>query len=436
MITATYRILPAVTVALFMAKGVSASPATEFVNGQIYTPTGWARAMAVDGDHIVALGTVADVSAKAGAGARIVDLGGRTVLPGLADMHVHPLHAGFSARRCQIAQGVSGEQLLSTLADCVKAKKPGEWIIGGQWEAISLGKTPLTKETLDRVSPNNPVLLTDISGHSRWANSRALAIAGVSRDTPNPAGGIIERNAHGEPTGVLRESAATLVDSHVPRPTPEENASALKYALDTLLSQGVTSLADAIVLRETLVAYDTLADHGELKQRVLGCIAYKHAPDFEELVSHRQSFARPNFRPDCVKVFMDGVPTDSHTGAMVEPYADTRKSAPDRGLLLVPPAELNPAVTRWDKMGLVVKFHAAGDQAVRSALDAVEAARKSNGMGGPRHMIGHNTFITAADMPRAKALNATWEFSPYLWYPQPITDDITKAVGAERMKRV
>ena len=436
----------AIAAALLPAAGTSAAadvPAADtiLVNGRVYTPTGRQEAVALGNGRILATGSNTEIRRLASPGAQTLDLQGKTVLPGLFDMHVHPMMAGNGAEGvCRIAQGASAAQLLSVVAECVKAEGPGRWVTGAQWQAVSMGDTPITRQTLDSVSPDNPVMLFDISGHSVWANSRALQVAGITRDTSNPTGGIIERDAQGEPTGILRETARDLVLRHVPAPTPEQNVAALRSGLALLLSKGVTALTDAMVFREDLVAYDTLADKGELHQTIRTCIAYSHAgkpvAGFEELLASRQTFARAKLRPDCVKVFTDGVPTESHTAAMLEPYADDQPNAPARGMLLVDPAVLNPAVARWDKMGLTVLFHAAGDGAVRAALDAIEFARTANGMGGPRHQVGHSTFMARQDIPRARPMNATIEFSPYLWYPTPINDDIIKAIGAERIERV
>jgi len=406
-----------------------------FIDGTVLTPKGTVEAVAVSAGKIVATGSTESIMRLKAPGTMVIDLHGRTLMPGLFDSHVHPMEGGFIEQVCHILQGADAKQLLATVADCVKATKPGGWVTGGQWQAISMGSTPITRQTLDSVSPDTPVAIYDISGHSVWANSRALALAGIGHDTKNPPDGIIERDDHGDPTGILREAAGQLVIGLIPPPTPEENAEALARALNTLLSYGVTSLIDAQLLHDNIVAYDMLADAGRLKQNVQGCIAYKHAPDFDDLLARRQSFARPHFRTDCVKVFMDGVPTDSHTAAMIDDYATGQKNAPPRGLLLVPPAEIDQHVIAWDKMGLTVKFHSVGDLAVRTALDAIEAARKANGASGLRHDPGHLTFIATSDIPRAHALGATLEFSPYLWDPSPIDDDITKAIGPERIKR-
>jgi predicted amidohydrolase YtcJ len=412
-----------------------------FVNGEIETPSGRQQAVAVSGTSFVAVGSDAAIRKLAAPGSRIIDLQHQVVMPGLYDMHVHPVMAGNGAEgRCRFPQDAGASLLLATLAKCVAAEKPGAWITAAQWTAAAMGSTPITRATLDAVSPNNPVMLYDVSGHSLWVNSRALAAAEITRDTENPEGGIIERDAAGEPTGLLRESANDLIFRRLPPPTPAQNAAGLRSSVAKLTSMGIVGFTDAMVYEPDLIAYTTLVDSGMLPQTVRTCIAYsqagKRVTGFEALLARRGTYARSNVRPDCVKIFVDGVPTESHTSAMLEPYASGQPNAPARGLLLVPAVELNAAVARFDKMGLTVLFHAAGDAATRAAFDAIAYARKTNGMTGPRHQIGHSTFIAAADIPRAKAMNATIEFSPYLWYPTPINDDIIKAIGPERIARV
>ncbi|MCA8897076.1 MAG: amidohydrolase family protein, partial [Amphiplicatus sp.] len=193
--------------------------------------------------------------------------------------------------------------------------------------------------------------------------------------------------------------------------------------------------------QKELQAYADLSDEGVVKQRVRLCLTW-HQDDasFDDVLASRNQFARERVTPDCVKIFLDGVPTDSHTAAMLEPYvggvADRDDEASRYGMLLTPQDILDKAVTRFDKMGLSVKFHAAGDAAVRAGLNAIEAARKENGPNGPLHDVGHCTFVEASDMPRGKEINEVFEVSPYLWSPSPINEDITAAVGPDIIKRV
>jgi predicted amidohydrolase YtcJ len=416
-------------------------PALRFINGHIYTPQGWRSAMDVQGTRIVRIGTRAQVRTWPRAAAKVVNLGGRTVFPGLYDMHVHPvLQAKGDEGRCRIPQDAGPQRLLELVAACAKAAKPGDWVSGGQWQSSLLTGTPITAATLDAVSPDNPVMLFDVSGHSVWANSRALALAGIDRATPNPEGGIIERDSAGNPTGVLRETAGRLITIKVPPQPLAETERQLSAHLAMLAGLGVVGYVEAMAYRDDLTVYAALADKGVLKQRIQACIAFSESgkpnPEFERTLADRKQFARATFNADCVKVFADGVPTESHTGAMLADYQAGQPNAPAKGLLLFDPAAMAKNVTDWDKRGVTVMFHAAGDRAVRASLDAIEAARKANGMGGPIHQVGHSTFVDPADMPRFKALNTAVEYSPYLWDPQPINDDITSAVGAPRIDRV
>jgi predicted amidohydrolase YtcJ len=432
--------LLAAGVAMLATAAHAASPVTIYRNAQVYTPSGWKNAFAVKDGRIVAVGNDEDVR-KAAKGAREVDLGSRTVLPGLYDMHVHPvLQAKGGEGRCSISPDLPAAELLAGVGACVKAAAKDEWVAGGQWQASVLAGTPITAATLDAVSPDNPVMLFDVSGHSLWVNSKALAIAGITKDTPNPEGGIIERDAAGLPTGVLRETARNLVLRHLPPQPAERTQAELKKNLDYLLSFGITGYVEAMAFRDDLAVYAALADKGELKQHVQACIAYSHAghpnPDLDATIAAIPEYTRERFKPTCIKVFADGVPTESHTGAMLEDYEAGQPNAPARGLLLFDPAKLHPMMAKWDKLGLNVLFHAAGDAAVRASLDAIAFARAQNGNDGPIHQVGHSTFVDPADLPRPKALNAAIEYSPYLWDPQPINDDITTAVGARRIERV
>ena len=415
-------------------------------NARIHTPDGIAEAMAVNADGvIIALGTTTEVDRLRSGHTRLLDLKGRDVLPGFADLHVHPVFAGLQAQRCVIPQGSTLEALQQIVKACAAKAGAGKWITGGQWDASAIGRAP-DRSMLDAVAPLNPALIGDTSEHSAWANSRALEIAGIGRDTPNPRSGIIERDASGQPTGVLREDAVALVRKHVPPPTDAEIRAALASSLEIMLSFGITSFTEAAAgysstVRREVSAYAALADAGILKQRTRLCLSW--APgnaEAETMIEARNLFVRKRLAVDCVKIFLDGVPTDSHTAAMLEPYAGAVAGRSDKasvqGMLLIKQDVLDRAVIRFDRLGLAVKFHSAGDAAVRAGLDAIEAARRANGFSAVLHDVGHCTFVSRADLPRARAIAATFEVSPYLWGPSPINDDITAAVGPELIKRV
>jgi len=421
---------------------------TVLVNGRVYTMSeeqAVVEALAISDGTILAVGDAATIKGLAGPETITVDLQGQVVMPGLFDLHVHPVFAGVQASRCVIPQGAQLSEIQANVKACADAAEPGEWITGGQWDSSAIGQIP-TREMLDTVSPDNPVFLGDTSEHSFWANSKALEIAGIKADTPDPPDGILERDADGMPTGVLRESAALLVRQHIPEESDEQVRAALRWGLDKMLSHGITSFTEASAGYSTnphkeLSAYAALADSGELKQRVRLCMPWSpDVPRLDAVIDGRNQYSRERLTADCVKIGLDGVPTDSHTAAMLEPYEGTVEGRDDDasryGLTSIEQEVLNEAVTRFDAMGLTVKFHSAGDAAVRSGLDAIEAARHANGHNDQKHNVGHCTFVAAEDMVRGLNLGATFEMSPYLWSPSPISDGIASAVGEERVKRV
>ncbi|MWV27547.1 amidohydrolase [Aurantiacibacter rhizosphaerae] len=424
---------------------LAAEHATEiYYNAQVHTPDGWAEAMAVADGVILATGTNEEVAQLADAATRRMDMGGETILPGLHDAHVHVLFAGMEQFACGFEPGASPDRIAQRVGECVANAQPGDWITGGNWVAAVFEDGQQNRQFLDAIAPDNPVVLVDESHHSSWANSRALELAGITRDTPDPLNGIIDRDANGEPTGLLRESAEALVANAMPPASVAERERALRLSTAQMLSYGITSFNDAGVTQENIGVLADLSESGVMKQRVLGCIRWA-PPGMEgheesmQLINERGFYEAGRFEPRCVKIVLDGVPTESHTAAMLRPYVDNphgHSDGPSTGLLMVPQDVLNEAVANFDRQGLLIKFHAAGDGAVRAAINAVAHARQVNGAGGPMHDVGHNSFIDPQDIPRVREVNMTWEFSPYIWYPTPIADkDIRRAIGDERMER-
>lgn len=416
------------------------------IDGQIRTPDGWVEAIAVRDGIIVAAGNEDNVESLRGDTTEIVELEKSTVLPGLHDMHVHPLFAGLEQFACGFAPAAPPDVIVAAVKDCAAEKEPGEWIQGGNWVAAVFEPGQQTKALLDAVAPDNPVLLNDEAHHSIWVNSKALEIAGITSDTPDPEGGIIERDSSGKPNGLMRETAVGLVFSIVPPPSEEEKREALTLASDTMASYGITSYTIASVRADEIGDFAALSEAGIIKQRVRGCMVWTPTPevvrqDSEALIDRRALYDRPRFKTDCVKMFVDGVPTESQTAAMLEPYISSDshhhgEQRPEKGIMMIPEETLEQVVTEFDRQGLHIKFHSVGDAAVRAAIDAVAAAREANGWGGAMHDLGHNSFADMADISRAVDLHMAWEFSPYIWYPTPIAaDDIAKVIGAERMER-
>ena len=425
----------------------TASAAADLImtNGQVKTSSGWAEAIAIQDGVITAIGTSKDITEQRGKETKVIDLNGQTLLPGFHDMHVHPLYGGIGEIQCKILQGSNLTQTQAKVKSCAEGLPTGKWITGGQWDASAIGEAP-NHAMLDVVTPNNPILLNDTSGHSAWVNKKAMEIAHITKDTPNPEGGIIERDAKGNPTGVFRESAIELVRQFIPAPSKEDIKTSLKWAINNMLSYGITAYSEASLgfvagLKNEAEIYAELADEGEIKHRTRLCLTwFPDSEELEDVLSKRNLYARDRLSPDCIKIFLDGVPTDSHTAAMLDDYKGTIEGRTDKasrkGMLLVQQDVLNKAVTRFDKMGMTVKFHAAGDAAVHAGLNAIAAARAANGFSGQMHNVGHCTFVAKADIARARDMGATFEMSPYLWTPSPINDDITAAIGEPRMNRV
>ncbi len=436
----------ALSIALMQISPARASEEADLIltNADVYTPDGWAKSVAVRDGIIVAVGDDAATSGFKGSETRILDLGGQTLFPGLYDMHVHPLLTAVARTGCMFGQDSSPVAIADVVAACIEQRGPGQWITGGSWTpAMLAGDVVVDRRTLDAVSPDNPVALTDLSHHSLWVNSKALELAGIDSETPDPAGGRIERNAEGEPTGFLRENATKLVSDVVTPLSHEETVAALRSVLDHILSFGITSFTDALVDEPGLEAYAALADTGELKQRAKLCIQWLKAPGEapmgNDLIDRRNEFGRPGLTVNCVKVLLDGIPFDSRTAAMLDPYKSApheHNLAPHRGSLMVAAEDLSRAAVDFDARGLSMVMHATGDAAVREALDAIEAARSANGWSGQLHQIAHANFVHPDDIARARQVGATFEFSPYVWAPVPPVDiDVRKAVGDERLAR-
>jgi hypothetical protein len=279
-----------------------------------------------------------------------------------------------------------------------------------------------TRQALDAVVPDRPVLLDNRDGHGAWANSRALELAGIDRDTPDPADGRIERDDRGDPVGTLQEGAMKLVARLLPPVTDEDRYRGLLAGQDYLLSLGVTGWQDAIVGRgfghdDATSAYRQAAAAGTLRANVVGALWWQRDQGLEqlaELLHRRDADAAGRFRPSSVKMMLDGV-AENHTAALLDPYLDAHGCATENsGLDFIDPAELPRFVTALDAHGFQVHFHALGDRAVRNALNAVEAARRANPGSVGRHHLAHLQVIHPDDIGRFAALGATANIQP-LW---------------------
>jgi len=411
---------------------------TVLVNGGIYTvdaKRSWAEAAALRDGRIVAVGTNAQIAPYRGTRTRVIDLTGRLALPGFHDSHVHVAAAGLEMMQCPLVDLGSVDEILAKVAECALTTK-GEWIVGSGWDLSLFEGSKPGKELLDRIVPDRPVILAGADGHSGWANSRALAVAGITASTPNPANGIIERDPRtGEPQGTLRETAIDLVQDKVPPPTAEMRLEGLKRGLQDVKAVGITSFIEAAAGEDEFTAFSALARSGGLTAKTRLSLTYGMfgSDQFETLLAHRKDIAGPRLNAEAIKIFVDGV-LEGETAALLSPYLTHPSSS---GSLTMPAQKLNEAVTRFDAMGLQVHMHAIGDGAVRAGLDAFAAARATNGPRDNRHHIAHLQLIDAADIPRFASLNVTANFQSLWAFPD---DYILKLnmpqVGPERVNRM
>ena len=385
-----------------------------FVNGAVYTVDAarrWAQAVAVKDGRIAAVGTEGDVDDLVGSTTEVIDLRGRMLLPGFQDAHVHPPASGVDMLQCELHDLWGLDAYRDRIREYAETHPDVEWILGGGWAMdVFPGGTP-TKDVLDEIVPDRPVYLPNRDGHSGWVNSKALKIAGITRDTPDPRDGRIERDELGEPSGTLHEGAQSLVADHAPEPTTEEWEQGLVAAQSYLHSLGITAWQDAIVggSYPTLDAYLAVAGRGELTARVVGALWWDRHRGLEqipELMEQRGRGPVGRFAPTSIKIMVDGV-CENFTAAVLDPYLDAHGHPTDnRGISFVDPELMKEAVTRLDAEGFQVHFHALAERAVREALDAVEAARVANGSNDHRHHLAHIQIVHPDDIPRFRELGA------------------------------
>jgi predicted amidohydrolase YtcJ len=396
-----------------------------FVNGPVYTVDAartWARAVAVRGGRIVAVGGDEAIRSHVGPSTEVVDLRGRMLLPGFQDSHVHPVSAGLDMLQCDLHELTTEREYIETIARYAEAHPDREWILGGGWAMdVFPGGTP-TKEPLDAIVPDRAVFLPNRDGHGVWVNSRALELAGIDATTPDPPDGRVERTADGAPSGTLHEGAADLVGRLAPDPTAEELYRGLLEGQRYLHSLGITAWQDAIVDDDgaaggNYTAYVDAAERDDLTARVIGALWWdRHAgaEQIERLVDLRERGRVGRFAATSVKIMQDGV-CENFTAAVLDPYLDAHGRPTDnRGISFVDPEALRSYVTDLDRLGFQVHFHSLAERAVREALDAIEAALIANGASDNRHHLAHIQVVHPDDVPRFRRLGATANAQP-LW---------------------
>ena len=402
------------------------------------------EAMALRGNTIMAVGSDQAITAFIGPHTRAIDLQGRTVLPGIIDAHTHPAASAPDLDKCSLQdQMLTAAQIKAQVAACLK-KSPGD---PAQWfEVIQVNPTGaiLTRADLDAILSSRPMVLSGSDGHTTWANSAALKASHITSATRDPAGGRIERDPRGRPTGTLRDDATDLVLTAIPPPSLDYEVAQLDKAFAAMRALGITSVQDAAVDDHLMQIYKRLYDAHRLNMRVRGSFRLVDLHQaarqlIDAAVRFRDRWAiDPDFlRADAVKIFADGViEYPSQTAALLEPYLDaTGHPTGNRGPSYFTQGNLNRIVSAADAAGLTVHVHAIGDRAVRAALDAFAYSRRENGMLDTRDQIAHLELVDPADFPRFRELGVIANFQ-LLWAEREdyIVKGTLQYLGPERSR--
>jgi hypothetical protein len=390
-----------------------------FRNGRVFTAETqmpFADAVAISGDRVAEVGTASDIEGYVGPGTEVVDLKGSLLSPGFTDAHVHVATSGLEQLRLTFGGCDNAADALQAVGRYAAENRDEPWIIGGGWSQAWFERGCPDVLALDSVVSDRPALITNTDGHGAWANSRALEIAGISARTEDPQDGRIERLPDGRPQGTLHEGAMALVQRHAPEDTVDDFARGLIRGQEEMLRNGITGWQEAAVNSAVQDAYLTVAASGRLVGDVVGALWWDRHQGMEqvhEMVGRREKSA-PGFRPVSVKLMLDGV-VENFTASLLDPYLDGAGGVTaNTGIDFIDPDELKEIVTVLDRHDFQCHFHAVGDGAVRSALDAVEAALSSNGLADNRHHIAHIQFVHPDDVSRFAQVKAIANAQP-LW---------------------
>ena len=419
-----------------------AAPADLVVlHGRVYTVNAkqpWAEAVAIRQGKIIAVGTDEEIARLQSKHTKVIDAGGRLVMPGFVDCHIHFTEGALGISRVHLEGAQNIGDIQKNLREYA-AKHPGNsWILGTGWNyAMFSPETLPNKKDLDELFPNRPALISGYDGHTTWANSKALALAGVTRETPDPPGGAIVRDPKtGEATGALKESASGIVFKVVPKSTRAEKLAALRAGIRLANENGLTRVHSAGGDFEELDLFNELRGKGELSLRFY--IAYFLDPpelrkkDLDAVEAARKKYHDDWIDTDVVKLMIDGV-IESHTAAMLDPYSDDPST---KGKPFWETDKYKTAVAELDKRGFQLFTHAIGEAGVRTSLDAYENATAVNHDTDRRPRIEHIETVSIADIPRFGKLGVIASMQPLHSYPDADTLDVwARNAGPDRASR-
>jgi predicted amidohydrolase YtcJ len=402
---------------------------TAIVNARVWTGDSarpWAEAVSIAGERIAAVGTSDEIRAGLPATARVIDAGGAMVTPGFIDSHVHFLVGGRALASVQLRDAATRDEFVRRIAAHARTLAKGAWITNGDWDHQRWGGELPTRAWIDSVTPDNPVWINRLDGHMNLANSLALSAAGVTRDTKDVAGGTIVRDAAGDPTGILKDNAQSLVDRAVPDPSPAEWDRALDTAMTYVAERGVTSVHH-MGTWDDLAVFKRNHAAGRLRTRIVAQVPISTWERLRDTVK-ADGVGDAWLRWDGLKGFVDGS-LGSHTAAMLEPFTDSPK---DSGFFVTPPESLYAWVKGGDAAGLRLIVHAIGDRAIRTQLDVFERVAAENGARDRRFRIEHAQHIAPPDVRRFAKIGVIASMQPY----HAIDDGrwAERVIGHERAK--
>ncbi|HOB75624.1 MAG TPA: amidohydrolase [Phycisphaerae bacterium] len=415
-------------------RGSALAPDLIILNASVRTmdnarPT--AEALAILGNRVVAVGSTAEIRTLAGPATRTIDAGGKLVLPGFNDAHVHFLMGGFALLSVDLRDARTPEEMARRLGEYAKKLPKGTWILEGNWDHEKWPGTPLpTRQMIDAVTPDHPVMVSRLDGHMVLVNSLALRLAGVTKETQDPPGGLIVRDPKtGEPTGVLKDTGEDLIARVIPAKSFEEKLAAARVATEHAARLGVTSVTD-VSAGDDVGLYQYMIQRGELKTRIYGARSIV-SWDVLAKTGVQAGFGSDMLRIGCVKGFADGS-LGSSTALFFEPYNDAPGT---RGLLfdqMLPEGIMLERVTGADKAGLQVLIHAIGDEANLRILDIYRQAAEKNGPRDRRFRIEHAQHLRPSEIRRFGQQKVIASMQPY-----HAADDgrwCDKRIGPERSK--
>ena len=371
-----------------------------------------AEAVAILGQRIAAVGSSVEMDAWRGPQTRVIDAAGKLLLPGFNDSHVHFMDGGFQLDQVQLTDARTRDDFANRLATQSKKLKNGAWILGGDWDEQNWSPPELpTHEWIDAVTPDNPVFIERHDGHESLANALAMKLAGITAATKSPAGGEIVRDSQGNPTGVFKDAAQSLIEKVIPEPSSDARIKAAKRALDYAASLGVTSVQNMNPEYADIEAYSVLAERGELTSRIYAAPLETHWKD-QAKIGIRHAFGSDYLRIGAVKGFADGS-LGSTTAYFFQPYVDAPST---RGLLsseMQPLSGMRERLMGADAAGLQLCVHAIGDQAISIVLDIFQDIEKANGDRDRRWRIEHSQHVAPKDFERFARLHVIASMQPY-----------------------